>query len=112
MTTPQLTPTTRPARQVKLEAQLEDLFRRAVKGLLKGKTLKIAPTDKGAPDRLVLLPGGRMHLVELKTESGRLSPAQRLWHQRAAQVGVHVHVIYGEAELLDWVANRQTATHN
>lgn len=76
-------------------------------GLLRGRTYKIAPTEKGMPDRLVLLPGGRMRLVELKSESGRLSPAQRVWHEKAAQVGTIVHVIYGESGLLDWVASCQ-----
>jgi hypothetical protein len=90
-----------------LEAKLEDLFRRSVRGLLRGRTLKIVPTEKGAPDRLVLLPGGKMYLVELKTETGRLSPAQRLWHDRAGQLGIRVHVLYGEDELLRWVADRQ-----
>lgn len=99
----------RPDRRAKLEAELEELFRKSVRALLRGRTMKIAPTEKGAPDRMVLLPGGRIELVELKTEEGRLSPAQKLWHERARQVGILVTVLYGEAELLDWVAKRQAA---
>lgn len=91
-----------------LEAKLEGLFYRSVRGLLRGRTIKIMPTEKGAPDRLVLLPGGKMHLVELKTETGRLAPAQKLWHDRAALLGIHVHVLYGEEDILRWVQERQS----
>lgn len=94
-------------RRKKLEAELEELFYKSVRGLLRGQLLKLAPLRKGTPDRLVLLPGGRMELVELKAEDGRLSPAQRLVHAQFAQVGILVTVLYGEAELLDWVAKRQ-----
>jgi hypothetical protein len=97
----------RPARRAKLEAELEELFYKSVRGLLRGHIFKLAPTRKGIPDRLVMLPGGHTYLVELKTEDGRLSPAQRLVRDQLAQVGILVHVLYGEAELLDWVAKRQ-----
>lgn len=99
----------RPARRAKLEAELEELFYKSIRRLLRGQVFKLAPTRKGMPDRLVALPGGRMHLVELKAEDGRLSPAQKLVHAQLAQVGILVHVLYGEAELLDWVAKQQAA---
>lgn len=101
-----LPPPTSAARrkEAKLEAQLEELFYKSVRRLLRGHAIKLAPTRKGLPDRLVLLPGGRMELVELKTETGRLSPAQRLVHDQLAQVGILVTVLYGEDQLLAWVA--------
>lgn len=98
---------TRNPRQPLLESQLEEKFRTAVRSLLRGRTIKIAPTEKGAPDRLVLLPGGKIELVELKTDAGRISPAQRLWHDRAKLLGTTVHVIVGETGLLEWVSSRQ-----
>lgn len=85
------------------EATLEDKFRLAVRRL-GGRTHKMMPATKGMPDRLVLLPGGRIYLVELKTETGSVSPRQRLWHEQAAEVGTLVHVIYGQAGVADWVA--------
>lgn len=87
-----------------LEATLEDKFRLAVRRL-GGRTMKMIPSTKGAPDRLVLLPGGIIRLVELKTETGTVSPRQRLWHEQAAEVGTLVHVIYGQAGVVDWVAH-------
>lgn len=42
-----------------------------------GQAHKIKFINKrGAPDRLVVLPGGQMWLVELKRPGGTLSPAQ------------------------------------
>jgi len=86
----------------KLESALEDKFRRVVMGRLRGRTMKIVPFEKGAPDRLVILPPGIIHVVELKTDSGELSPAQRVWHAKALRCGYHVVTISGEAELMDW----------
>ena len=93
----------RAAKRTVLEATLETKFRLAVRGL-GGRVYKMMPTTKGMPDRLVLLPGGRMYLVELKTEAGTVSPRQRLLHEQAAEVGTLVHVIYGTAGVADWVA--------
>jgi hypothetical protein len=99
---------TRTTKQAQLESKLEEKFRLAVRKILRGRTYKIIPTEKGLPDRLVLLPGGRIELVELKTDTGVVSPKQRLVHSQAALLGTTVHVIRGEAEMLDWVASRKT----
>jgi hypothetical protein len=47
--------------------------------------------DVGFPD-LILARAGRLVVVELKTERGRLGPGQALWLElfRAADVEVHV----------------------
>lgn len=102
-----MTTETRTATRSQLESKLEEKFTLKVRKLLRGRTMKIIPTEKGAPDRLVLLPGGRIELVELKADAGRLSPRQRLWHDRAAMLDIKVHVITGEAEMLAWVASMQ-----
>lgn len=61
-----------------------------------GKPVKLAPLEVGTPDRLVLLPGGYMYLVELKAHHGKLSPRQEAWHSQAAHRGTPVHVLYGK----------------
>lgn len=86
-----------------LEKHLEAYFQRAVRGALGGKAVKLSPLEKGTPDRLVLLPGGRVKLVELKTYKGRLSVAQKVWHSRAAQLGTPVAVLYGREGVDAWV---------
>ena len=89
-----------PRAEFDVEAALHQAVRRAG-----GNTFKLAPTVKGIPDRLVLLPHGQIHLVELKAHGGRLSPSQLLWHRRAAALGIMVHVITGSTEARQWVKN-------
>lgn len=89
-----------------LEAQLEAVIQRRVR-LAGGMIFKLAPTVKGMPDRLVVLPGGRMYLVELKTTSGKLSPAQLELHYRLrTRVGVEVVVLKGVDEIQAWLNDR------
>ena len=70
---------------------------------LGGLCEKIAPTRWGMPDRLVLLPGGRVYLVELKAATGSVRPAQAVWHRKAAERGTKVVVIQGQADLQAWL---------
>ena len=47
----------------------------------------------GFPDRILLIPGGRVVLVELKAPGRKPSPIQRLVHRKLAAVGFPVLVI-------------------
>ncbi len=85
-----------------IEASVERRFNELVRAR-GGYTFKLAPTEAGIPDRLVLLPGGRIFLVELKTTTGRLSRIQGVWHAKAARVGTKVAVLHGRAEVEAWV---------
>lgn len=101
---PRTVPTaTRRVLHSELESSLEAHFNRTVRLHLGGRAVKLAPTEKGLPDRLVLLPGGRVYLVELKTLTGRTSAAQDLWHERAAQLGTKVHVLVGREGIDAWI---------
>lgn len=88
------------------ERDLETRLRNAVRSQLSGHSAKLAPIDAGIPDRLVLLPGGHLELIELKADSGALEPIQKLWHERAARLGSPVTVLTGRAEIDEWVAQR------
>lgn len=68
-----------------------------------GWMVKFAPLLKGNPDRIVLCPGGRIYLVELKTTRGKVSPIQALWHRRAARLGTTVVVLHGRDEIKAWL---------
>jgi hypothetical protein len=85
-----------------LESSLESFFRKRVK-LLGGEAIKLAPHQAGIPDRLVIMPGGHMFLVELKTDTGQLSPIQVVWHQRMEKLGVAVHTVNGRAGVVDFL---------
>lgn len=53
----------------------------------------------GHPDRIVLLPGGRVAFVELKAPKGKLSPIQRLIHKRLRACGAEVWVLFSKADV-------------
>ncbi len=47
----------------------------------------------GFPDRMLLAPGGHFALVELKSPSGVLRPAQTVVRGWLRRLGFHVHII-------------------
>ena len=60
-----------------LERELEEKFRRRVKAA-GGKAYKfVSPGNDGVPDRLVVLPGGRIGFVELKQKGRRPTALQQ-----------------------------------
>lgn len=74
--------------------------RRFVAGVKRagGLALKfVSPGHSGVPDRLVLLPGGRIVFVELKTETGTLSPLQIETHNQLRKLGCEVRTLYGKS---------------
>lgn len=93
------------------ESELEAFFAKRVK-LLGGAAIKLAPINPGVPDRLVLMPPGTLHLVELKTEVGLLSPIQRHWHDQAAKIGIHVDTLHGKADIVNWLRERIDAAES
>lgn len=51
----------------------------------------------GFPDLIVLRPGGRFFLIEVKSDRGRLSEAQRQMHAELSRMGFDVLVLRGAA---------------
>ncbi len=58
----------------------------------------------GAPDRLVMMPGGKLLWVELKAPGAALRPGQRREHDRMIAKGQWVEVIDSMAGVDDLVA--------
>lgn len=78
----------------------KDIEARLVLGVTKlgGRAYKfVSPGNTGVPDRLIVMPGGRVMFAELKTDAGRLSPRQELQIQRLRQLGADVTVVRGAA---------------
>lgn len=55
----------------------------------------VSPGNDGVPDRLIVMPDGRVCFVELKTERGRLSGLQRTQIRRLRALGQYVAVLHG-----------------
>lgn len=59
----------------------------------------VSPGNRGVPDRLVVLPGGRCVFVELKQDSGRLEELQKWQRSRLQEQGAEVHVVRGSKDV-------------
>ena len=65
-----------------LEKDIEKILISEIKKL-GGKAYKfISPGNSGVPDRIVVLPGGKIMFVELKTKTGSLSVLQSVQVKR------------------------------
>lgn len=53
----------------------------------------VSPGNDGVPDRIVVLPGGRVYFVELKAPGKKPSSQQELQIGRLLDLGCNVHVI-------------------
>ena len=98
-----------------LEKEIERKLKVLVEGKLGGKCLKwVCPGWRGVPDRILLLPGGRVQFVELKRpKGGKVEPLQVWWKRQLEVLGFtvwHVHTVeelrYLELILLEEMARR------
>ena len=55
----------------------------------------VSPGNDGVPDRIVILPGGEVIFVELKTDTGRLTKLQTVQVERIRKTGATVWVVKG-----------------
>lgn len=85
-----------------LEARVEQRLVDRVKAA-GGMIIKMVPVVAGVPDRLVILPGGKVRFVELKSPTGRLRPAQRAWIAKAAKREIHAVVLSSTQQVDDWI---------
>jgi G:T-mismatch repair DNA endonuclease (very short patch repair protein) len=53
-----------------------------------------SPSRAGVPDRVVVLPGGRISFVEVKAPGGTLSEIQKVEIARLRKLGAVVHVVW------------------
>ena len=63
----------------------------------------VSPGNAGVPDRLVVMPDGRVVFVELKREDGILSPQQTRQIARLRAQGCDVRVLWGPLDALEFV---------
>lgn len=74
-----------------IEKKLVDGIRR-----LGGRAYKwVSPGSNGVPDRIIVMPGGRILFVELKTSTGVVSKLQKMQIRMLSQMGCEVRVVFG-----------------
>lgn len=83
-----------------LEKDIEKKLRQKIEAL-GGRCVKwVCPGWSGVPDRIVLLPGGRIYFVETKRpKGGELAKLQTKWQEWLNRLGFPCWVIWTEGEL-------------
>ena len=84
--------------------QLERDVERALVGMVKrhdGLCLKwVCPGWSGVPDRIILLPGGRIIFVELKRpKGGKVDPLQLWWREKLKALGFRHYIIKNRTDI-------------
>lgn len=60
----------------------------------------VCPGWSGVPDRIILLPGGRIMFVELKRpKGGKVSPMQQWWARKLRSLGFWVTFLHDAGDL-------------
>lgn len=79
--------------KIESEKDLERKLNQGVKKLL-GLTFKFVPLFvAGIPDRICLLPGGRIFFAEIKTTKQKPKKLQLFWHAKLRKLGFRVEII-------------------
>ena len=73
-----------------LEKDIEKYLRVEIKKIGGIAYKLVSPGNLGVPDRLVLLPNGKIYFVELKAPGGKLRPTQVAQHRRISNLGFMV----------------------
>lgn len=85
------------------ESEVEKKLVRGVR-LAGGSAYKfVSPGNAGVPDRIVLMPNGRIWFVELKADGGSLRPLQRAQISRLTKLGFDVRVLKGTDEVEEFL---------
>lgn len=75
------------------ENQLEEKLRKKIKEL-GGIALKfVSPGRAGVPDRIILMPQGKIYFVEMKSPRGEVNPIQKYVFEKFEELGFKVHIL-------------------
>jgi len=91
-----------------LEKQIEEWLRKQVEKM-GGEFYKfVSPGNNGVPDRIAVLPGGRIWFIELKADNGVVAPLQKWQLGKLTKLGANAIIIRGFDEAHDWSVERWT----
>ena len=62
-----------------------------------------SPAHRGVADRVVCLPDGTTHFVELKTDGGRLSPLQQVFADEMARMNQNYVCLWSKEDVDTWI---------
>jgi len=90
-----------------IEKKLERSLREGIraKGGMAIKLWSLSFT--GLPDRLILLPGGRLDFIEVKDTGEHPSPRQLVVHRQLRELGFNVYTISTELALFNYLKSIQ-----
>ena len=95
-----------------LEKKIEQKLCSRVKNI-GGLCLKFAsPGNSGVPDRLIILPKGRIVFAELKTDAGKLSKIQKRMIDEMKKRGADVRVLYGLKDVENFIGECSQTLQN
>lgn len=86
-----------------LEREIESFLVRNVKAMGGTAYKFVSPGNTGVPDRMVVLPGGKIVFVELKSETGRLSALQKRQVEGLKKLDCDVRVLYGIEQVKEFL---------
>ena len=81
------------------EKEIEKKLVRAVKSMGGIAPKLVCPGFDGMPDRILLLPGGRIAFVEVKAPGIKPRPLQRARHEMLRRLGFKVYVLDDEGQI-------------
>lgn len=89
-----------------LEKEVEAMLRKRVNNM-GGLFYKfVSPGNNGVPDRIAVLPGGRIWFIELKNDTGKPAKLQEWVIKQLRMRGANAIVISGKKEALAWCEAR------
>lgn len=91
------------------EKIIEQKFRAAVRAVGGVAVKFVSPGLDGLPDRLALLPGGKMAFVEVKAPGKKPRPLQQARHRMLRRLGFRVYVLDDEGQIGGIVDEIQSA---
>ena len=91
-----------------LEKEIEKYLRDRIKNLGGIAYKFISPGNNGVPDRIVLIPGGKIIFVQLKNEHGKTSNLQDMQIARIRNLGFNVRIINSKQKVDEFINEIQT----
>lgn len=81
-----------------LEKDIEGWLNRRIEKM-GGLSFKfVSPGNQGVPDRIYIMPGGKVWFVELKQQSGKAAKIQRWQCERLLRMGCNYRLVKGKKD--------------